>query len=406
MKYIITEQQYNTINEELGVPENIYEAAIEFYDLFLEDIKTIRDKRNEYKFYGDVDITLGSHKKIKITEYSLTIKIHEPDDYEESPQIATMGMGQTFIFDRDIMMKRTNESTIAEFSIDYAVAPDWEPHQLAEEFDKNRINHISDLAHEIKHKYDKQAKPVGLIGDDAEYAAVQNMPSFGINALDNKFKQFLYFTSAAESLVRPSELSTEMKLTNITREDFREFLESNTTFKKLVEIKNFTYEKFIEEMRNSMDKIDELLEILDIDSEGMSDDEKINKVLKAFYYLLANTKMETFNEYVAGPVGGLMELLSFFGEKPNKNDAKLEKIKTQFYNYISKYKNNPNQFYIDEIKKFHYVSNQMIKKLSKLYAMAANHSQKTESIINWELHMKLMEKKNTPLKYDTEIRKI
>ncbi len=41
MKYVVTKQQYNLISEALGIPENIYEAAVEFYDIFLEDIKSI-----------------------------------------------------------------------------------------------------------------------------------------------------------------------------------------------------------------------------------------------------------------------------------------------------------------------------------------------------------------------------
>ena len=44
----------------------------------------------------------------------------------------------------------------------------------------------------------------------------------------------------------------------------------------------------------------------------------------------------------------------------------------------------------------------MLKKISKLYAMAKDDKQVSESIINWELHQQLMEKKFGKRKIETE----
>jgi len=404
MKYIITKKQYNVINEALGVPDNIHEVAIEFYELFLDHIKSITEKEEEYEFSGDVDIVLGGKKKIRIDDYELTVRIHQLDGYNELPQVASMGMGQSFRFDRDTLMKDTEPSTTANFSIVYGVSDEWEPHQLYEEFKNNSEEHISSLAHELKHKYDKQVKPVDLIGHDAEYSAVQDMSHVGIPVIDNKFRRFLYYTNVAENLVRATEVASSMKAKNITKEQFREFLENDRTFKTLVEIKNFTYEKFIQELLNSMDEVNELMDYLEINTEGMSDEEKVNVVLNKYYIALTNTKMDKFKEFTEGPMGGLFELFSFFGGNVNPTELKVKKVRDQFFKHISKYKDNPNQFYIDEIEKFHVIANQMIKKLSKLYAMASETST-NESIINWELHMKIKGDKNTIMLEQVEFNK-
>ena len=42
----------------------------------------------------------------------------------------------------------------------------------------------------------------------------------------------------------------------------------------------------------------------------------------------------------------------------------------------------------------------MIKKIGKLYDMAADKEQTNESIINWDLHQKMMEKKYGKKKID------
>ena len=393
MKYIITEKQYNLISEALGVPDNILDAAEEFYNIFLDKLKHINEKKNEYEFEGSVDIILGDKKKIKIDEYFLRIEVNEFDEFNEPPQVSSMGMGQTFMFDRQIFMKRIEPSTKAEFSITFVANPNWEVGELYNEFLTNKIDHISSIAHELKHKYDKQVKRVGLIGDEAEYIGIVNMGNFGIPFLDNKFKLYLYYTTAAENLVRATEVASNMKSKKIKKENFREFLENDRTFLMLVNLKNFTFEKLVDGISNSMNRVDEILRMIKIDPSEMSEDEKINKILELYYINLVNTKLEVFAQYVDSQSDFIHELLSNFGGSFSTTKPKIDDIKRQFQNHIIKYQNNPNQFFKDEIKNFHKVADQMIRKLSKLYASIEDNQATNESIINWELHMKLMDKK-------------
>ena len=393
MKYVITQEQYNLISEALGVPNNILEAAEEFYEIFLNDFKSIEDKEDEYRFNGYVDIILGDKKKIKIDEYTLKVEVQEHEEFDEHPQIASMAMGQEFIFDRDIMRKRTDPSTNAQFSMTFIANPNWEPKELYEEFLRNKENNISSLAHELKHKYDKQAKQIDLIGRDAEYIGSQKAPRFRIPSIDSKFLYFLYFTNAAENLVRTTEVASHIRSKKITQEQFREFLENNNTFKTLVRIKNFTFEDLVGGIAEHMDRVDEILRQVGENPEDMNETQKIVKILDLIYVNLASTQIETFMDYVNGPLDGLMDLLKFFGGETYGKEAKMEKMKMDFQKYIRRYEKNSVKFFEDEIKKFHDVANKMIKKLSKLYALTQSNKTTNESIINWELHNKIMEKK-------------
>lgn len=392
MKYIITKKQYNLISEALGVPDNILDAAEEFYNIFLEDFRSITRTKEEYEFTGDVDITLGGKKKIHIDEYTLRIEVNTFDEFEDTPKISSMGMGQSFMFDRDILMKRVQPSTEAEFSITFVANPDFEYNELYEEFVKNKEERISDIAHELKHKYDKQSKQIDLIGHDAEYTGAQRAPRFDIDVIDSEFLHYLYYTNIAENLVRTTEVASELRSKNISQSEFIEFLRKNPTFQMLSKIKNFTFEKLVEGIRENMGRVDEIMKKTGKNPDEMTEEEKINEVLRLVYINVGSARFDAFKGFISGPMGGLFELFNLFGGSVPKEEENVEKIKEKFYKYITRYRNRPLDFFKNEIEKFHVVADKTIKKLSKLYALT--HKPETnESIINWELHRKLMEKK-------------
>ena len=63
-----------------------------------------------HNFWG-----LGDKKKINIDGYTLKVDVEEYPEYTEHPRITSMGMGQSFMFDRNLLMKRIDPSTEAEF---------------------------------------------------------------------------------------------------------------------------------------------------------------------------------------------------------------------------------------------------------------------------------------------------
>ena len=84
MKIIVTKEQHEVINEALGVPNSILEAAEDLYGVFADNLRSITDKEREYDFQGDLDIVLGDKKKIRIDEYNLKIEVNEGKLFENN----------------------------------------------------------------------------------------------------------------------------------------------------------------------------------------------------------------------------------------------------------------------------------------------------------------------------------
>jgi hypothetical protein len=405
---LITESQLILITEALGVPDNILDAADMLYDVVEKDIKSIDTIQDEYVFDGDIEFELGDKKKIKVDSYELTVTIEEIEDEEGVLDIVQMGMGGRFGFDRDKFMKENEPSTKLELSITFAVGENWSPEGLIRKMEEERDEYVSSLAHEIKHKYDKQAKLYGLIGPDAEYQATQIRGTFGIPVIDRVFFRYLYYISGIENLVRPTEVAYELRRKNITKSKFREFLENNRVYSELLKIKNFTFDDFISQLKGSEDRLDALIDHIGEDPSDMTIDEKINRVLELVYIDLVNNKMKMFmtmTEHAMDDIlrfGGQLGLLPSGAEEKVKALEKTDEIRKKFLNYVIKYEKNPIKFFEDEIEKFNYVSTKMLKKIGKLYAMAKDDDQPvSESILNWDLHQQIMEKKYGKRKIST-----
>jgi len=413
MKIIVTKGQHMIIKEALGVPDSILDVAEELYDMFADNLKSITDKESSYEFRDDIDVVLGDKKKITIDEYTLEVEIEEVDDFHErvtpdrNVTISSMAMSQQFRFNRDTMMKEIQPSTSAGFNIVYYASPEWEPQDLYDEFIREKSKSIGSLAHELKHKYDKQAKRIDLIGKDAEYLAVDKLPSFHVPEVDEQFVRYLYFTDGTEDLVRTTEVASNMRSEGISKSQFREFLQNNKTFKILVDIRNFTFKKLIKGIYNNLDTVDKIFDAIDVDTDGMSDKDKVEKFLKIIYVNLSNMKLGTFEDYVGSSENMFAQFLRAMGQSgvfDDEEEIKLNKIKSKFQNHVLKYRDNPIQFFKSEIDRFHKVSDQAMKRISKLYAMAKDDTEMTESIIDWELHRKLMEKKHGKRPIETDFK--
>ena len=399
MKIIITENQLKFINEALGVPENILDAADMLYDIVERDIKSIDRIQDRYEFDGDIEFELGDKKKVMIDSYELKVNIEEMEDQEGVLDIISMGMGGSFGFNRNVYMKETEPSTTLELTITFAVGENWEPEGLIKKMEEERDEHVSSLAHEIKHKYDKQSKQFGLMGPDAEYQATQRRGNFGIPAIDRIFYRYMYYIHAIENLVRPTEVAYSMKRKNITKSQFKEFLENNRVYRELVEIKNFTFDDFISQLKEQEERLDKLIEHIDEDPSNMTVDEKINRVLEVAYIDLVNNRMELFTIMTEHAMDDFLKFGVQLGMLPPGFEDRLEglektnEVRQKFMNYVMKYEKNPTKFFENEIENFQYVANKMIKKISKLFAMAKDDEPVSESIINWELHQKVREQK-------------
>jgi hypothetical protein len=368
MKVIISEKQYGQLKEALGVPDNILEASEKFYEIFLRHLQSIKNKSDEYNFSGDFSesIVLGGKKLINIDDYELEVKVVEVDTFSEKPKIVSMGMSQSFAFDTKIMMSRVSESKTADFNMTFIVSPDWKPEELAEEFIRDKEEYISSLSHEIKHKYDKQVKKIGLLGDDSDYTAVQKLRGSGVDTLDTTFLFYMYFMHGVESLVRPTEIASRIKTRNTTKSQFKDFLTDTQVYKHLVEIRNFSFEKFVNILKDDMTEIER-----NIDYSDMSDKEKIIEFLEIIFYSLGNLRLKDFKSFMEGPMGGVLSFIEYLkGGSDDNIEKKKEQVFNKYKNTVVKYQKNPVEYFKYEIERMSREANDVLKKLGKLYALA------------------------------------
>jgi hypothetical protein len=311
-----------------------------------------------------------------------------------------MGVSDQFSFDDAILMKISPITKTLDLHINFVTSEVWEPEELLKSFQEDEIHTISVMAHELKHKYDKTKKNKGLVGNIADYQAYSSgKVRFGIPIL-NKFMRYSYFIQAAENLVRPTEISSRMLKKGITKEQFYEFITNDLAYKELQEIKNFSFDYLMENLYTEIDKVDKLLEHAGITSDGLSDmddETKIKMVLRLVYINLVNFKINTFDDYfytqqdkINNMFGGIMSQLFGGG---NVNPDK-EKVRDKFINHVTKYADREMDFFKDECERFNYVAKNLIKRISKVYSLIPDEKEQTnESILNWDLHQKLMEKK-------------
>ena len=405
---IITKNQLKLITEALGVPDNILDAADKLYDTVITNLKSIKTKEDEYNFDGSINLVIGVKKKVFLNSYTLKIVTEEISNEEGVLDIISMAMGGRFAFNRDKLLKQVEPSSTLDLTITFAVGENWEPHQLYEKLEKERDEQIASLAHELKHKYDKQVNTFSKVGPDAKYQATQQRGTFAIPVIDNIFYRYMYFIHGIENLVRPTEVAYSLKRKKITKSQFKEFIENNRVYKELLEIRKFTFEDFISKLKEQEERMDKLIEHIGEDPSDMTIKEKIDKVLEIVYIDLVNNRLEMFFRMTEHGMDDMLKFGAQIGLLPNELQGEVEKlgktneVRQKFLNQTVKYQNNPTKFFEDECEKFNYVANKMIKKIIKLYDMAEDDKEMTESIQNWELHQQIMEKKYGKRKIETK----
>ena len=394
MKIIITESQLKLIKEAVGVPEGIMGAAEELYGVISNHLKTIEDREDEYKFVtDDINLTISD---FNLEKMNLTVGTQVYDGYDGDPVIASMGVGNSFRFDDSILMQVNFQDNELDIMVNYVVSEDWEPEELYNTFTNNENHAISVMAHELKHRFDRSKKRTSLVGNSAQYQAFSSGKlDFGIQVISD-FMRYSYYIQLTENLVRPTEVATRMIKKGITKEKFYDFIMNDEVMVELKKIQNFSYDYLIEQLYEQMDRIDALINYLGGNPHEMGDQEKVIKILELVYINIVNLKVDIFDDYIDNKNDSFESMLSrvFGGSIASKKNEEKDNVRRKFVNFVSKYKNREMDFFKDECERFNYVSTNLMKKITKIYSLLPDEKEQTnESILNWDLHQKLMEKK-------------
>ena len=362
------------LKEELGVPDNIVNVANQIFDNILSNVKdneTIEELDNkEFIFKDNFQIADLKFKKV---EFSFDFRINHEDD---NIQIAGMATGGTFKITKKFKIKSTIDKNSFNLKFIIFVPETSTGKDVKDYMTKEKVEFISSLTHELKHRYDDFKKPKTSLTARGEYQTYSSN-GFGDITPINKFFHQLYFTHSIENLVRPSEFAGAIEAAGITKKGFYEFLTNYRTYKELKGIYNFTYEGLRESLIDYIPNIKKLFDINDIEYDGLSNDEIIDKTLSLVLLNIKQWNAQSIHKLLI-----ISPIEMFMGFSGDKNDF--------FNNYLkklSKFEGNFKKYFEYEEKMFKFVASKMIKKISKIYAMTKNDT--NESIINWELWQKL-----------------
>lgn len=353
--------------EALGVPDGILESSEELYDKFInESEKIIVNKQDEYEFYFDVDYTIGD---LNIDQVTITIDTIKNKNVL-SPIIESLGTPFESMANGDSeKLKIVSDFTHVKINITYVVPENWEVHELLDSLKYDRKTILIGFSHELKHIYDNFKYPYDYAPERAAYESYQKL-SFGITPID-EFIHFLYFIHAVENLVRPTEIAMAIRLNKVNHINFLKFFTSDDVYTTLKRIQNFSYENLKKQLHDIIPKLDDFSQKTKIDL-GDTDDEKVDNILNLVYVNLVNLKGEAYMEKM---VSNIFEKMMGFQGKKHENFKKFIR-KIQNYNTYE-------DFFKAEEKLFKIVSDKMIRKISKVYAMT---TPKNKSIKEWDLY--------------------
>lgn len=343
------------IKEAVGVPENIHETSEKIFKKIANWVKNLKkedlepgvgaqkDFRGEFRVadfpFSTVRVKLGvePHKKIKV------------------PELMSMSV-QTQSKKTEDFKLQTIKSKTVNILILIMVPQDWNYDELSNFFQQNKNEFLENFSHELKHAYDHHKKEFDKMEDRAIYQGTVGV-GVGIEAID-RFIHDIYFTSANESLVRPSEVLSALKANKISQKNFLEFLKNHTTYQNFKRIQNFNFEDFTKEILSKPKQVDRFLKKIGQDPTNMRDKTKLRKVLEATYNYIVNTTISNYRDMLKQSI--LDELIGFQGEQ--------QVLFTNFIKKMTRFK-KPEDFYKYYEKEFKYVADEMIRKIAKVYSL-------------------------------------
>jgi hypothetical protein len=371
--------------ERLGVPEGILETAEKLYDDIIRELdqNTFDENEKEYEFDFNVNYKISD---LDIDSVKVYFEINKWNNTSKKDYVI-LGFATPFesVADSD-NEKLKIISTFDEFIIKFKflVPQDWQFEELVNLIKKDKLDILNSLSHELMHAYDSHKSGYDDASERANYQAAQSV-SFGIEPID-KFLHLLYFTHAAENVVRPTEIAMAIKSGKVSQKNFLNFLKDNSTYKMLDEARNFSYEKLKNELKDFIPDIDRIGQKMNHDM-GSNDEEKIDEILRIVYVNLINNKAQSYVDLMTSNI--IEKMLGLQGKKGEYFQKFLKKIQ-KF--------NNTKDFFVNEEKLFKFVANNMIKKISKLYDMTKSDN---KSIKDWDLYHKV---NNTDKNLTTKIK--
>lgn len=353
------------IIERLGVPDNIVQSAEALYNSIYSELSKFSDVNPFGQISSGqnapIEIALELPVEIivsdmKIDTVQLTINIHLNDKYKEL-DVASWGV---LIPGHELKDYKVVHDVIDTINLRVNFVSDSSNNfsDVLDYLNQERNRTISILSHELKHVYDKYKLGSELLTDIIDYQS-WSKTSTGFVQLDTFF-YYLYVISQSENLVRPSEIAGLLQTSDITKSEFKEFLESTKIYKELISIKRWSYSELKQDLLDNIDMIRNQFYTI---PESESDEDVVNVVLKLSVQSLLQKSSEIIEDILDlnNPIKIML--------------GKIEEADVDFYNdyFRKRVFENPDQFFAFWEKKINFEANKVLKKISKLFDMCKDN---------------------------------
>lgn len=401
-KEVMRYTEWYSINEKMGVPSGIEDAAYRIYNETISDLKkesTIQYIQSDIESRTNVsyvirikDISFGD-ESLDIVKH--TINLHNYTNIK--PTVASLGIQNNY---SPISNDRFNLKNVRSesYSIQTNIVLDFSKYTFEDALrlltDEYKSKYISSIAHELMHAYDHLKSKKTGIKSRVEYFVASDFKS-GINQIDDFF-HLLYYMTAIESAVRPSQVITRLKKDGVTKSSFMQAIKDDDTWQTLQNAKNFSVNDLISRISNDDKSISKIKEIFDlIDAWNLVEGDKedptalAKAALKLVYINIVNLSAKEVERHVTSAIqyDPFMAILGM---------GDIERAGNKIMDDISKYKNNYIEYYKNIERHFNREANKVMRKIIKLYDMVPDDKNLSDkSIIHRDLHQKITGKTNS-----------
>lgn len=348
------------MKEEVGVPKDIEKAGEKlYYDILnnLQKVDSSTEITNEVKEVIDfnTNLLIGNKKnQLNITDVNLTINFVELNHHKVVLISAGYSPRPSVDRKRWILVNNNDPKELyirLTFGYPDADVKTTEFSKIIGYYTSNSRQIISSLTHELKHAYDFYVKPKENLKDFTHYMGITQANRFNLNVIKD-FLHLLYLATETELLVKPSEVYSKMSLDGVNKTNFLKFLLEEETFIEFKKMKEFTYDKLINDI------------VTELDDNTINP----NNVLRAVYVNMSQIKLDTMSDYVSDFFEDLMSQMQGV-------ESKSDEFMRKYYEELNKYQNNPSQYFKEQVKHLNRVGDYMIKKIGKLYSIAKEDSE-------------------------------
>lgn len=399
------------INEKLGVPEGLIDESKKLLKKIINDIKYRKDSLSK-KLYTLLDSDDEDTDKISFLLNNYSVNISDKKFFTvpflidivevnvKKPILVSASYENSVNYKKnkdEIDIYKDTSKSLLKLTI---AIPAFELPEV-EKIEKiaNGIIKIvenidpSIISHEIMHFYDAVKNKKRKIKDLGDYKSYQIN---GFPKIISSFLFLLYFMTEIENKVRPTETYHKLLDMGVTKDNFKEFMESQKVIKMIRRAENFDLEEFKNKLKND-EEVNEF--ITNMKKQGFETSKDIAEdTLKLILINMSNVSFNTSRDFLQN----YLDRKSIFVTEEEQEGANnfLNKLEIHFKKYLK----NPNKYFEKLEKILNIRGKKMKKKLFKLYDMVKNNTENTKTtkdgkILNWDLHTKI-NSKNEDLKIE------